>query len=267
MQLRWIACALLMSGPAFGSDNPAFTEKLSNPYTYQVNREIEDSDRSICGDNDLQFVNDYDGSLGPSIEFVDAMKYSVGALTSPSDRKYCTGTLVGESLFITASHCVDSTTLGDHISFNYEYASGAKELLKEVKVGIIEVLEDGMDQRLDYAILRLATDAGKNFGWKKLNLVADNVHFLTIIQHPSGQPKQIEAGEDFWFDDTKGKVRYADIDTKGGSSGSGVMDENGHLVGVHTHAGCSQFGDGSNSGTFLHTAAKTSKYLNKISKQ
>lgn len=265
MQLRWIACALLISGPTL-ANNPAFENKLANPNSFKVDRDLSDNGRSICGQNDLQFINDYDGQLGPSIEFVDAMKYSVGALASPTDKKYCTGTLIGESLFLTASHCVDSTTLNDHISFNYEYASGAKELLKEVKVEIAEILEDGMQHRRDYAILRLKTDAGNTFGWKKLNLKAENIQYLTIIQHPSGEPKQVEAGEDFLFDDEKGKVRYADIDTKGGSSGSGVIDENGSLIGVHTHGGCAIAG-GSNSGTFLHTAAKTSKYLNKIAKQ
>src|SRR5690349_6975242 len=31
---------------------------------------------------------------------------------------------------------------------------------------------------------------------------------------------------------------YDDLDTKGGSSGAGILDDAGRLVGVHTHGGC-----------------------------
>ena len=64
---------------------------------------------SICGStDDSQFVNDYNGTLGPSVAFVQTHKVSKGALettaTASSSAKYCSGSLIGSNLFLTAGH-------------------------------------------------------------------------------------------------------------------------------------------------------------------
>lgn len=59
---------------------------------------------------------------------------------------------------------------------------------------------------------------------------------IAIFQHPAGAPKKIEAGT---VGDVAGAtVYYKDVDTLGGSSGSGIRDKNGILIGVHTSGGC-----------------------------
>ena len=98
--------------------NPAFLRKLKNPSTYVVDRNMTES---ICGKNNLQDVSEYDGSRGQPVEFVANHERQVAALASgtpASSSKYCTGTLISENLFLTASHCVDSSTLNDFAVFN-----------------------------------------------------------------------------------------------------------------------------------------------------
>jgi hypothetical protein len=69
---------------------------------------------------------------------------------------------------------------------------------------------------------------------------------LTIIQHPAGLPKRIEAGP--LSDFTGNFIRYNDIDTLGGTSGSGILGPNGRIVGVHTNGGCTAQMTGHNFG-------------------
>jgi hypothetical protein len=59
---------------------------------------------------------------------------------------------------------------------------------------------------------------------------------ITIIGHPNAAPKQIEAGTVASF--STNYLRYGNVDTLGGSSGSGVLNSLGQIVGVHTNGGC-----------------------------
>src|SRR5262245_59466919 len=129
----------------------AFTSLLIG--CVDVSQDEEDADlsdteqASICGAaNDAQQVNSYDGTLGPSITFVQSNKGSKGAMESDavagSSTKYCSGTLISADLFLTAGHCVDSTSLTDYVSFNFEYAAGSTTLLTETHAPITEIVED-----------------------------------------------------------------------------------------------------------------------------
>ncbi len=62
-------------------------------------------------------------------------------------------------------------------------------------------------------------------------------------------PKRVEAGPATVV--TTNQVRYDDIDTLGGNSGSGILGPAGELVGVHTNGGCNAAGTGSNFGTAI----------------
>src|SRR5690606_27833980 len=131
---------------AANSDHhPDFVRKLREGRNYEFRASVQT--RSICGKNDLQHVNSYDGSLGQSVEFVKHHQSAVGALAkgnSENSRKFCTGTLISENLFLTASHCINSNTPKDtYISFNYETAKGSNSLLKQEHVKVTEIVEDG----------------------------------------------------------------------------------------------------------------------------
>jgi Trypsin-like peptidase domain len=205
---------------------------------------------SICGStDDSQFVNSYTGTLGPTVAFVAANKASKGAMessaTASSSAKYCSGTLISTNTFLTAGHCVDATTVGDFVAFNYERAAGSTTVLTQSHYRIDAVLEDAAGG-VDYAIVRLAGTPGTTWGFATV-AAADPVvgAALTIIGHPAGAPKKIEAGTARAL--SGNNLSYGNIDTLGGSSGSGVLDASGRVVGVHTNGGCTATG-GSNFG-------------------
>jgi len=215
---------------------------------------------TICGPtNDLQQVNSYNGALGPSVAFVQGHKGPVGAMeTSPTGGKFCSGSLISTNLFLTAGHCVDSTTVGEFVSFNFERAANSTALLTQTHVRITAVVEDALGG-VDYAIVRLEGTPGNTFGIAPV-AAADpaNGTAITIIGHPGGQPKQIEAGT------VAGRsgnfITYGNVDTLGGSSGSGVINNAGQIVGVHTNGGCTATG-GTNSGVRIARIRQVSSIL------
>ncbi len=199
---------------------------------------------TICGTtDDSQYVNSYNGTLGPSIAFVSSNKGSKGAMESSnsnSSSKYCSGTLISANTFLTAGHCVDSSTVGDYVSFNYERAAGSTTLLTQDHYRIDAVLEDALGS-VDYAIVRLAGSPGTKWGIATVASADAAVGAAaTIIGHPEGKPKMIEAGTINSF--SGNNIRYGNIDTLGGNSGSGILDSSGRVIGVHTNGGCTASG-------------------------
>ena len=214
---------------------------------------------TICGANDLQHVNSYLGNLGPTIAFVQANKGRTGALeTTPTSGKFCTGTLISANRFLTAGHCVDAGTVGEFVSFNFERAANSTALLTQTHVQITAVLEDDVGG-VDYAILQLQGTPGNTFGIAPV-ATADpaNGTAITIIGHPQGQPKQIEAGS--VASRSGNNLRYGNVDTLGGNSGSGILNNQGQVVGVHTLGGCTATG-GTNAGTRIARIRQVSTIL------
>ena len=215
---------------------------------------------TICGPtNDAQHVNSYNGTLGPSIAFVQANKGSKGAMeTTVTSGKFCSGSLISVNTFLTAGHCVDSGTVGEFVSFNFERAANSTALLTQTHVRITAVLEDERGG-VDYAIVQLAGTPGATFGVAPVAAGDPAVGAaLTIIGHPQGQPKQIEAGT---LSSISGNfLRYGNIDTLGGNSGSGILNSSGQIVGVHTLGGCTSTG-GFNSGPRISRIRAASNIL------
>lgn len=244
-------------------DHPDFTRKLAEGAAYRVNRDVAATE-SICGQSDLVKINDYTGNLGQPVEYTKLHKFAVGAMASSNGAnagdKYCTGTLVGPDLFITAGHCVDSTTAGhDYVAMNFEYAAGSSTLLAQDFYKITELVEEGGS--LDYSVIRLEGNPGLKYGWATLRTnQADVGELITIVQHPGGRAKEVEVGHVAGYQGSY--YTYGDLDTEPGSSGSGIVDSKGNLVGIHTNGGCTSTG-GTNSGTRLN-AARTSAVLSRL---
>lgn len=245
--------------------SPLFIEKIKLGKKYNPRLAMKKFEqKSICGKNDLQEVNSYDGTLGQTKEFVKKHQSSVGAMEekgTDSSSKFCSGTLISEDLYLTASHCIEGgNPTSNYVAFNYEKAGNSQTVLPQSHFKVAEVVEEGGSDQIDYAILRLEGKPGAKFGFRKVN--ADKLEenaLLTIIQHPSGETKQVEIGH-------KGKVNsgvymgYGDIDTEPGSSGSGVLDDNGMVIAVHTNGGCGSTG-GENKGVKMTEIAKVSKTI------
>ena len=234
---------------------------------------------SLCGVDNSQDVEQYDGTLGVTVAFVAQHERPVGQLqwnsnlgsiyTRPGDvsgARWCTGTMISNNLFISAGHCFDQNPSGwvvprangtmnpiapaeiatnMRVNFNYQRdASG--NLRTETSYAVTELVEYRLGG-LDFAIVRVASNPGTTWGTTGVaqNDAAQN-DMLCMIQHPAGLPKRIEAGplSDFVGD----LVRYNDIDTLGGSSGSGILGPNGTIVGIHTNGGCQANMTGHNFG-------------------
>lgn len=226
---------------------------------------------TLCGAiDDSQPVEQYNGALGVPKAFVDAHQSAVGQIqwnsnlsgiyTNPgnvSGARWCSGTLITNDLFLTAGHCFDqsgggwqrprvngssnvipSTEIATnmHVNFNYQ-VDPQGNLRQEQSFPIIALLEYRLGG-LDFAIVRLGGNPGATFGTTGISTTdAAAGDMLCIMGHPEGVPKRIEAGPALAPDGNR--VRYNDIDTLGGNSGSGVLRAtDGRIIGVHTNGGC-----------------------------
>jgi len=239
---------------------------------------------SICGTtDDSQPVEQYDGTLGVAQTFVSAhqkpavqVQWNAGlgsAYTSPGDVagvRWGSGTLISADLMLTCGHLFDQAPNGwtvprqngstsaitpqeiaTNMHINVLYQVDPSGVLRtEVSFPITELVEYRLGG-LDMAIVRVGGNPGSTYGWTAVAAANAAVgDMLAIMGHPAGHPKRIEAGPATTV--TTNQIRYNDIDTLGGNSGSGILHAaTGEVVGVHTNGGCNASGTGSNSGTAI----------------
>jgi V8-like Glu-specific endopeptidase len=244
---------------------------------------------SICGaTDDSQPVEQYDGTLGVTQAFVNANQRAVGQIQwnanlaaiyanpgNVSGARWCSGTLITNDLFLTAGHCFDQTGGGwqrprvngttniippseiatnMHVNFNYQVdpAGNPRPVSEYPITALLEYRLGG----LDFAIVRLGGNPGATWGNTPIATTdAATGDMLCIMGHPAGVPKRIEAGPA--LAPSGNRIRYDDIDTLGGNSGSGVLRaSDGRIVGVHTNGGCGPSSpDGTNANFGVRIAA------------
>jgi hypothetical protein len=191
---------------------------------------------STCGDaNNWQDVESYDGALGPSVDFVDRHERAVGYIDGT-----CTGTLVSYNLFLTAGHCFSDAADAEGATVLFNYQNDPNGAPRTPEAHTIEELvehEDTGDGTLDYALVRLSGSPGYTWGTTAIDGgVPFEDEAITIIQHPGGIPKVIEAGSITTVETSM--ITYNNLDTDGGSSGAGILNAHGQITGVHTQGGC-----------------------------
>ncbi|MBY3258703.1 trypsin-like peptidase domain-containing protein [Rhizobium laguerreae] len=210
--------------------------------------------------------------------------------------RWCSATLIKERLALTARHCFGP--IGDEpaeqfftklrtpkvdgkwveppalatlhtANFNYQF-SREKQLRGEVSFPILRLVEDGeVRGNLDYALFEIGADENgrlpaDHFGEGVVAPVSSRAavdnELIAIIQHPLGDPKRIDAGR--VIEAGAPWMYYNDIDTLSGSSGSGIRDASGVVIGVHTNGGCDQAAFGyKNRGVLLQAIAPISDVI------
>jgi endonuclease G len=99
-------------------------------------------------------------------------------------------------------------------------------------------------QALDFALVAvdpqplLRGTSLDDYGWLQLNPAQGKINkgeYVSIIQHPGGEPKQISVRENQLVDIADARLTYL-CDTAPGSSGSPVFNDSWQIVGLH-HSG------------------------------
>ncbi len=210
-----------------------------------------------CGGEAPVAMNRSALQCGPTLDFTPIQRYR-GAIASVQEREgavalingNCTGTLIAASagpVILTAGHCV---SLGDRavVAFNIEEQPDGDPLVTEGSVF-------EQSSAPDYALIWLDTlpDAPPTM------LTTRPGDLLAVIQHPRGRPKVVAEGTFAGL--CTGRIHYANLDTLVGSSGAGVLNRQGHLVGVHADGDCALDGSGSNRGWTAAAIVQASYYL------
>lgn len=194
---------------------------------------------------------------GPTLDFTPINGYQ-GEFANIQDSEEavvlidgrCTGTLIEASagpVVLTAGHCVG---LGDRplLVFNFEDDPDGDPLITEGTV-----IEQSSEP--DYALIALDTLPAVT----PVLLTTQATERLAIIQHPRGRRKVIAEGR--FLGSCNQLVYYGDLDTLVGSSGAGVLNLQGHLLGVHTDGDCKEDGHGNNRGWTAEAIVEASPYL------
>ena len=233
---RILAGTVLLGVAACGSAVPAEPPACGKPKTPEVRGLWQ------CGPTlDFTPINSYEGEFAGVQGSEDAVVMIDGR---------CTGTLIEASagpVVVTAGHCVG---LGDRalLVFNFEDAPDGDPLVTEGTV-IEQALEP------DYALIELDVLPAVT----PVLLTTRASERLAIIQHPRGRPKVIAEGR--FLDSCNQLVYYSDLDTLVGSSGAGVLNREGHLLGIHTDGDCDETGRGANRGWAAEVIVEASPYL------
>jgi len=165
---------------------------------------------------------------------------------SGESRAFGTGFLIAPGIVMTNHHVIcDSAEAEDALAeFDYERDVDGKEK----PIVSFSVVADSVlsSEPLDFCIARLAPRSiddrrpVEDFGWLALDPQPGKTfigEYLTIIQHPGGEPKQICVRENklLKYDESAPTLWY-ETDTVAGSSGSPVFNQTWQVVALH-HSG------------------------------
>lgn len=156
-----------------------------------------------------------------------------------------TGFMVSPRLLLTNHHVLAEATLGRQarVIFNFQDDPDGNALLP-VTVSFDPDAFFLTNQPLDFTLIAVAppeTEGTVDFeqiGWSRLIEAEGKVingEYVTIVQHPNGQPKQIALRENQIIDVLENFLHYH-TDTAPGSSGSPLFNDQWEVVGLH-HSG------------------------------
>jgi V8-like Glu-specific endopeptidase len=191
----------------------------------------------IMGKNDLMSVR--------YLELALSVARTVGRIQvrgpDGSHRGYGTGFRVSPRLILTNNHVLgDAGTAGaSRIEFDFQEGVDGK-----LRTSIVAELDPSAffttDKTLDFSLVALKAEPREiaAYGWNGLSSAEGTViagEYVTIIQHPSGERKQLALRDNQVIDVLDDFLHYR-TDTSPGSSGSPVFNDQWEIVALH-HSG------------------------------
>jgi hypothetical protein len=163
---------------------------------------------------------------------------------------FCSGTLIGPDLVLTAGHCVNDFSC-PRISTVFNFSQQSANQLRPVPIADVfncaRVVARVENDSLDYAVIQLDRPATPRFTPATVRtgpLGLGEGAPLVMIGSPSGLPIKIDDGGRI-RDPDDGNFFIATTDSFGGNSGSGVFDaQTGDLVGILTSGDVDYVRDG-----------------------
>jgi endonuclease G, mitochondrial len=153
-------------------------------------------------------------------------------------RGYGTGFLVSPSLLITNHHVLPDvpTARSSVIEFDYQDGVDGRPLPPQV-FPLDPARFFVADRGLDFALVAVGAPTAVlgQFGFNRLTAAQGTIiigEFVTIVQHPRGEKKQVALRENQIVDIPELVVHYA-ADTEPGSSGSPVFNDQWEVVALH----------------------------------
>lgn len=170
---------------------------------------------------------------------------SVGRITiSGPGGGHGTGFMVSPSLLLTNNHVLRSAEEASRSKVAFAFQDGVEGGPLTPAVFPLEPHRLFVtDRALDYSLVAVAPhgtqgEALSSFGWLMLTETQGKVvigEFVNIIQHPRGEPKQIALRDNQLVDILERFLHY-DSDTREGSSGSPVFNDQWEVVALHHSA-------------------------------
>jgi endonuclease G, mitochondrial len=177
---------------------------------------------------------------------------------------YGSGSMVSPRLFLTNHHVLSDVATAEASTVEFDYQDGPDGLpLKPTLFSLDPETFFVADEELDFALV--AVEAYPNelapFGFNRLieaegkAIVGD---FVTIVQHPQGEKKQVALRENRIVDLLELFVHY-ETDTEPGSSGSPVFNDQWEVVALH-HAAVPAQGE-ADTGGYVNEGIRVSRLI------
>lgn len=191
----------------------------------------------IIGRNDLMSVR--------FLELATRVARTVGRIhvrgPDGSALGFGTGFLVSPRLLLTNNHVLENATVAGASRVEFDFQEGVDgKLLTSIVLALDPATFYVTDKGLDFSLVALKGDVRKiaGFGWNGLSSAEGKViagEYVSIIQHPGGEKKQIAIRENRIVDVLESFLHYH-TDTSPGSSGSPVFNDQWEIVALH-HSG------------------------------
>lgn len=156
-----------------------------------------------------------------------------------------TGFMVSPRLLLTNHHVLEDAAMGRQarVVFNFQ-DDPESNALPPITFSLVPDAFFLTSQPLDFTLIAVGRSAAEGtvdleeIGWCRLIETEGKVitgEYVTIVQHPNGQPKQIALRENQIIDVLENFLHYH-TDTAPGSSGSPLFNDQWEVVGLH-HSG------------------------------